>query len=309
VEGAAVETGGSAAVTGVEGTVRLRLVPGAHELRVTRIGFAPATRTVEILAGRDTVIRIELAEAAVEEDAIVVVSTRGERRIEDEPLRVEVVTGEEIEEKLLMPPGSIAVLLNETAGLRVQETSPTLGGASIRVQGLRGRYTQLLADGLPLYGGQSGALSLLQIPPMDLAQVEVIKGAASALYGSTALGGVVNLISKRAAGPEREALINLTTNGGTDALLWLADSIGGRWSYTLLGGAHAQNRIDADGDGWSDVPRAAQRRRPRERHRSPPLARHRPARPRLLRPFAGGRRPAVRPARLGLAHGPRSRLR
>jgi len=255
VDGAAVETGGSAAVTGVEGTVRLRLVPGTHELRVSRIGFAPATRTVEILAGRDTVIRIDLVEAAVEEDAIVVVSTRGERRIEDEPLRVEVVTGEEIEEKLLMTPGSIAMLLNETAGLRVQETSPTLGGASIRVQGLRGRYTQLLADGLPLYGGQSGALSLLQIPPMDLAQVEVIKGAASALYGSTALGGVVNLISKRPAGPEREALINLTTNGGTDALLWLADSIGGRWSYTLLGGAHAQNRIDADGDGWSDVPR------------------------------------------------------
>ena len=84
-----------------------------------------------------------------------------------------------------MTPGDIAMLLNETAGLRVQVTSPSLGAASLRVQGLRGRYTQLLADGLPLYGGQSGSIGLLQIPPMDLGQVEIIKGVASSLFGST----------------------------------------------------------------------------------------------------------------------------
>ncbi len=78
-----------------------------------------------------------------------------------------------------MTPGDIAMLLNETAGLRVQPTAPSLGGASVRIQGLRGRYTQILSDGLPLYGGQAGALGPLQVPPMDLAQVEVIKGAAS----------------------------------------------------------------------------------------------------------------------------------
>jgi iron complex outermembrane receptor protein len=84
-----------------------------------------------------------------------------------------------------MTPGDISMMLNETRGLRVQTTSPSLGGANVRIQGLRGRYTQLLSDGLPLYGGQSGALSMLQIPPMDLAQVEVIKGVASAFYGAS----------------------------------------------------------------------------------------------------------------------------
>jgi outer membrane receptor for ferrienterochelin and colicin len=64
------------------------------------------------------------------------------------------------------------------------------------VQGLRGRYTQVLADGLPLYG-QAGSINVLQIPPMDLGQVEVIKGVASALYGGSALGGVINLVSRR----------------------------------------------------------------------------------------------------------------
>jgi outer membrane receptor for ferrienterochelin and colicins len=82
-----------------------------------------------------------------------------------------------------MRPGSIAMLMNETGGVRVQVTSPALGAANIRIQGMSGRYTQLLADGLPLYGGQTSSLGLLQIPPTDLGQVEVIKGAASALYG------------------------------------------------------------------------------------------------------------------------------
>jgi iron complex outermembrane receptor protein len=75
----------------------------------------------------------------------------------------------------------------------VQSTNPSLGGANVRIQGLRGRYSLILADGLPLYGGQAGGLGLLQIPPVDLGRVEVIKGTASALYGSSALGGVINL--------------------------------------------------------------------------------------------------------------------
>ena len=62
---------------------------------------------------------------------------------------------------------------------------------------MRGRYTRFLSDGLPLFGEQVGALGLLQIPPMDLGQVEVIKGVASSLYGAGAMGGVVNLISRR----------------------------------------------------------------------------------------------------------------
>jgi outer membrane receptor for ferrienterochelin and colicins len=109
----------------------------------------------------------------------------------------------------------------------------------VRIQGLRGRYTQILSDGLPLYGGQSGALSMLQIPPMDLGQVEVIKGVASALYGASALGGVVNLISRRPA-DDRELLLNQTTRGGTDAILWASGELSERWGYTFLGSGHRQ---------------------------------------------------------------------
>src|SRR5207247_7822369 len=137
-----------------------------------------------------------------------------------QPIRVEVLPREEIEEKLLTTPGDIVMMLNEMGGMRVQATSPSLGAASVRIQGMRGRYTRFLSDGLPLFGEQVGALGLLQIPPMDLQQVEVIKGVASSLYGAGALGGVVNLISRTAGRePEHEVLINRSTRGTTAGVL------------------------------------------------------------------------------------------
>lgn len=255
VAGATVSAGSESATTNATGSATLPLLPGSHLVRVEAFGFEPAEQQVEIGAGRDTTVVIELTAEAVEHEEIVVMSTRTERRIEDEPVRVEVVAREEIEEKLLMTPGDIAMLLNETAGLRVQPTAPSLGGASVRIQGLRGRYTQILSDGLPLYGGQTGALGPLQIPPMDLGQVEVIKGVASALYGASALGGVVNLISRRPARErEREVLVNQSTLGGTDAVLWSSQQLSERWGYTLLAGGHRQSAADPDDDGWADLP-------------------------------------------------------
>ncbi|HTU09982.1 MAG TPA: TonB-dependent receptor [Allosphingosinicella sp.] len=195
--------------------------------------------------------------AGDEEEAedIIVQGTRSDRRLRDEPIRVEVLNREEIEEKLLMRPGNIAMLLSETGGVRVQVTAPALGGANVRIQGMDGRFTQLLADGLPLYGGQAASLGLLQIPPTDLGQVEVIKGTASALYGATALGGVVNLISRRPGDAfEAEALLNLTSRDGQDLTGYVAGPLGDGWSASLTAGAHRQGRSDLDGDGWLDIP-------------------------------------------------------
>lgn len=190
-----------------------------------------------------------------EDDEIVVQATRSGRRAQDEPIRVEVLDREEIEEKLLMAPGNIAMLVNETPGLRVQVTSPALGAANVRVQGLKGRYTQILADGLPLYGGQAPSIGLLQIPPTDLGRVEIIKGAASALYGPSALGGVVNLVSRRPAAEQRaELLLNATSRGGQDVTAYGSGPLGGALAYSLTGGFHRQVRQDIDGDGWADMP-------------------------------------------------------
>jgi iron complex outermembrane receptor protein len=190
-----------------------------------------------------------------EGEDIIVQATRTGRRVQDEPVRVEVLSREEIEEKILMQPGNISMLVNETPGLRVQVTSPALGAANVRVQGLKGRYTQILADGLPLYGGQTPSIGLLQISPTDLGQVEIIKGAASALYGPSALGGVVNLVSRRPA-PEQqgELLLNATSRGGQDVTAYNSGPLTNALSYSLTGGFNRQDRQDIDGDGWANIP-------------------------------------------------------
>lgn len=188
------------------------------------------------------------------EEEVIVTATRTGGRIEDQPTRVEVLNREEIEEKMLMTPGDIVMMLNEMGGMRVQTTSPSLGAATVRIQGMKGRYTRVLFDGLPLAGQQVGGLGLLQIPPMDLGQVEVIKGVASALYGAGAMGGVINLVARRPQiDPYREFLLNQSTVGTTDAVAfvsgWLSKTVGA----TLLAGGHRQSKNDIDDDGWYDL--------------------------------------------------------
>jgi iron complex outermembrane receptor protein len=257
VEAALVRSGRVGVPTDARGWATLRLAPGAHRIIVARIGFEPDTVALTLASGQDTSITVQLVPHTTELESVIVSAMRAERRVEDTPLRVEVVDKEEVDEKVAMTPGDVSMLLNETSGLRVQTTSPTLGGAGVRVQGLRGRYTLLLADGLPLYGGQSGGLGLLQIPPVDLGRVEVIKGGASALYGSNALGGVVNFISRRSAGgTTREFLLNQTSRGGTDAVLFAGAPLAAKspWSATVLASAHRQRETDVDGDHWADIP-------------------------------------------------------
>lgn len=188
-------------------------------------------------------------------ETIVVQATRSGRLLQDEPMRVEVVPREEIEEKAIMRPGNIATLVNETGGIRVQVTSPALGSANVRVQGLYGRYTQILADGLPLYGGQASSLGLLQIPPTDLRQVEIIKGSATSLYGASALGGVINLVSRRPSDEaESEVLLNLTSRDGQDLTAYTATPLSDSLGVSLTAGAHRQGVQDFDDDGWIDMP-------------------------------------------------------
>lgn len=255
VADAVVRSGTRGGLTDASGRVTLTLPVGAHVVVASKLGFAPDTVRLTLVMGADTAITLRLRPQAAMLVGVTVSAARGgERRVSEEPTRVEVIGREDIEEKTAMQPGNVAMLLNETSGVRVAATSPALGGANVRVQGLRGRYTQLLSDGLPLYGLSAEGLGLLQIPPVDLRQVEIIKGAASALYGPTALGGVVNLVSRRpGAEPERELLLNQTSRNATDAVYFDARRLSPAWGYTLLAGAHRQRRLDLDNDGWADL--------------------------------------------------------
>src|SRR6185436_19120650 len=151
--------------TDLAGTALLQVPPGEAEVTVTKSGYITATLKIVAAAGAQQDVIVDLvAEATHEESVTVVATTRSNKRLEDQPMRVEVLEREEIEEKMLMTPGDIVMMLNEMGGMRVQATSPSLGAASVRMQGMQGRYTRFLSDGLPLFGQQGAGLGLLQIP-------------------------------------------------------------------------------------------------------------------------------------------------
>jgi iron complex outermembrane receptor protein len=254
VQGADVMANGKSVRTGQDGTALIAAPLGDLKVSVAKEGYFPANASLLADAAREWILHVELEPRKTVEEEIKVYATRNDVRVQDSPLHVEVLQRDEVEEKMLMTPGDIVMMLNEMGGMRVQTTSPSLGAASVRVQGMRGRYTSFLSDGLPLFGQQGAGLGLLQIPPMDLGQVEVIKGNSSALYGSAAMAGVVNLISRRpAAEPVHEFLVNRSTLGATDVSTFLALPLASHWSASLLGGGDWQEHRDVEGDGWADL--------------------------------------------------------
>lgn len=186
---------------------------------------------------------------------VTINTTRTGREIDDTPTRVEAIDEEEVDEKTSMRVANVSMILNESTGMKVQQTSATSQTQSIRIQGLDGRYTQILKDGFPAFGGFSGSLSLLDIPPLDLKQVEIIKGAASTFYGGGAIAGVVNFISKE---PEEKMVTNLIFNQtsalGTDFSLFNSRKFE-RIGYTFLGSVNYQKEYDVDDDNFTELPR------------------------------------------------------
>lgn len=203
----------------------------------------------------DSTFEIELKKAEDDEPEVIITTTRTSRTIANTPMRVEVISGEELDEKANMKAGDIRMLLNESTGIQTQQTSATSYNSSIRIQGLDGRYTQILRDGFPLYAGFSGGLSIMQIAPLDLKQVEVIKGSSSTLYGGGAIAGLVNLVSKT-PGAERE--LNFMANGtsakGLDLSGFYSERFG-KAGVSLFASANYGSPYDPADIGFTAIPK------------------------------------------------------
>jgi outer membrane receptor for ferrienterochelin and colicins len=230
------------------------LAAGSIKITFSFVGYENQTHNFQIPQG-DTVEIIYLQKKEETEEEVIITSSRTNSRIEDLPTKVEVLGSEEVDEEASTIPGNIASLLGDIAGIQNQRTSGTTGSIDLRVQGLPGKYTQILRDGLPLFGGYSGSFSVLQIPPLDLKQVEIIKGASSTLYGGGAIAGMINLISKTPKLNEQQHSILL--NGSTLNEININTFHSGRnkkTGYTFFAGTTLQKAVDVNKDGFSDVP-------------------------------------------------------
>src|SRR5688572_9538025 len=235
------------------GLAELKISAGKNTITVSHIGYEE--QSVQVVIPVDSILVVELTLSEEEEEEVVIQSTRSSRTINDIPTRVEFVAGEELDEKANMKPGDIRMVLNESTGITTQQTSATSANASIRIQGLDGRYTQILKDGFPLYAGFSSGLGLLQTPPLDLKQFEVIKGSASTLYGGGAIAGLVDLISKT-PGEERELKLHfdVTSAGGLNTSGFYGKKFG-KAGLTLFASRNSNSAFDPDDTILTAIPR------------------------------------------------------
>lgn len=247
--------GNRSAAADSTGTVMLSDLPaGIQTFVVTHVGYREQTLSVTLPQEGPLLVTLEPEEEEHEEE-VIVTATRTSRTIANIPTRIEVISGEELEEKGNMKPGEIRMLLNESTGIQAQQTSATSYNSGIRIQGLEGRYTQLLKDGYPLYSGFSGGLSIMQVTPLDLRQAEVIKGSSSTLYGGGAIAGLVNLVSKT-PGKEREInfLANGTSAGGLDLSGFYSQRYGNA-GLTLLASRNSGAPYDPADIGLTALPK------------------------------------------------------
>lgn len=243
----------------VSDTSGFALLSGLREDSITITisckGFQIKTLSLLLPANDRITVSLEETEAHEEElEEVIVRSTRSSRTIRNTPTRIELIEREEVDEKSNMRPANVSMLLHESTGIQLQQTSATSANASVRVQGLDGRYTQLLKDGYPNFGNFASGLSVLEIPPLDLKQVEIIKGPASTLYGGGAIAGVINFISKDPGSePEHLLLVNQSNIGQTNVGVY-SSARKGKTGYTAMAMYNKQRAYDVDEDSFSELP-------------------------------------------------------
>ncbi len=157
-------------------------------LRVSHIGFE--TANITITDSTRNPITIQLSETFFQMDRVVVTATRTPRIFRDVPVATEVITKQDIRDSGALNVGD---LLNQRSGVNV--TSSVDGGSVVNLLGMDSKYVLILQDGQPIAGKFNGRVALDQIPTSSLQKVEILKGPSSALYGSEAMGGVINLVS------------------------------------------------------------------------------------------------------------------
>ena len=245
----------SGTISDTSGFATLKNIPnGKQTIIFNSVGFTTVEKSIVFPQEAEAEIFLEVSAEELDE-VKVVSSTRSSRNIKNIPTRIETIVAGELEEKAVMQPGNIKMLLTESTGIQTQQTSQVSGSASIRIQGLDGKYTQLLQDGFPLYSGFASGLSILQIPPLNLKRVEVIKGSTSTLYGGGAIAGLINLITKEPTGKrEISFLANANQTNALDVSGFYSERYK-KTGLTIYAASNFQKASDVNKDGFSDIPR------------------------------------------------------
>lgn len=227
------------------------LAPGEYLLRASYIGFKTHEQTLEITKDQGQTVYIEL-EAAEIQDEMVVTGTMRKTYVKDSPVQVNVVKAVQLQQGKTS--SNIMDLISSVNGLSTQLNCGVCGTNAIRINGVEGPNTAVLIDGMPIMGALASVYGLNGISPSIIDQVEVIKGPQSTLYGTQALGGVVNIITKNPAlTPTFSAdVYTKSTEEGNINIAYSPsfDRFEGFVSGNIL---RLENYFDENGDNFNDL--------------------------------------------------------
>lgn len=237
------------------GLITINNIPdGKQKIIFYFIGYKKSVHTFDFPIQTAGPVIIYLVPEQTDLEEVVVSSTRTNSHIDDLPTKVEVLGQEDMDEESTIVPGNVSSILGDLSIITIQHTNQINGNESIRMQGLDSKYTQIMRDGLPLYDGFSGSLGVLSIPPLDLKQVEIVKGSASTLYGGGAIGGLINFISKTPTDSTQTTVtLNGTSLGEGNANAFISGKKN-KFGATLFAGATIRQAVDINGDGFTEVP-------------------------------------------------------
>lgn len=243
---------GKAAHTNEQGLFVLNDVPfGNHKLNAQLLGYKTHSEIVKVDSAMfDLNISLVVSNEAIEE--VVVSGTLKPMSKSDSPVPVEVYSQEFFQKN---PTASVFDALANVNGVRPQLNCNVCNTGDIHINGLEGPYTMILIDGMPIVSGLSTVYGLMGIPQSLIDRVEIVKGPASTLYGSEAVGGIINVITKSPSdAPLFTGDIYGNSWGEVNTDLGIRFNAGGK-AHSLLGVNYFNynNPIDNNGDGITDL--------------------------------------------------------
>ncbi|MGL5785541.1 MAG: TonB-dependent receptor [Bacteroidales bacterium] len=244
-------------VTDGSGHYFLKNLPaGDFTIVASSIGYTTIEKKVKIVPHKNQEVNFQLAEQAMQVDEVVVSASRNETNKLTSPTIVNVAS-----KKLFETTSScnLAESMNFQSGLRVENNCGNCGTTQLRINGLEGQYSQVLLDSRPIFSSLAAVYGLEQLPVSMIERVEVVRGGGSALFGSNAIGGVVNIITKE---PLRNSMMlsnttNILKGGAAD----INTSLNGSFvtddykaGAYLFGMIKHRDAYDRNNDGFSDLP-------------------------------------------------------
>ena len=244
--------------TDASGHYFLKNLPeGELTLEVRALGYAAKRTSVALKRGETLELNFEVAQNGISMDEVVVSASRSATLRREAPALVSVLDAGLFERTNA---ACLAQGLSFQPGVRVEDDCQNCGFMQVRINGLDGHYSQILVDSHPVFSALTGVYGLEQIPANMIERVEVLRGGGSALFGSSAIGGTINIITREPTRSSAQLSHTLTSLGGSnsyDNSTMLNASIvseSGRAGISVFGQSRHRSGYDHDGDGFTELP-------------------------------------------------------